>query len=510
MPFHSINRKDYTLFYLAFILLFGAALRIYKLGTNSLWFDEGLDLMYADKIISLKDTCLLPFHVILNYCWGRLGSSEFILRLPSAIFGIISILVIYRLGKLFFDKKIGLVSAVILAISPFHIYYSQETRMYSILLLLVLLAVYFLERFLRNGKFGYLFGYVIFTVLSIFVHYIALAVLLAENIFFLIYFKKCKYLRAKWFIGHFIILLLMSPGLLLIFSQLRYIVKSSLWWWVSSISWKTIPITLKNFSIGYNATSITYIPACALYFFLFIWGIYVARRKNEDIALLLFCLFIPILIVFVMSIFKSFYVDRYFISGLPFYLIIVANGIAGLKKRYLIASLFIIFIFSYLSLKNYYSNYLPNSFIHHVGVQIKTDTRSVAKYICENFEEEDLISHADENTVPQIWYYLTPKYRGIIKETDTIFIEADRKIILKYDKIANKVLPFEFSRGAESRVKDTHIFLGKYKRIWVISCVPKEKIIDILNGLDKEYVLLDIKKFYGIDLYLYKTVNNDQ
>lgn len=86
---------------------------------------------------------------------------------------------------------------------------------------------------------------------------------------------------------------------------------------------------------------------------------------------------------------------------------------------------------------------------------------------------------------------------------------ANRKIILKYDKIMNKVLPFKFYRVVESRLKDINISFGKYKRIWFISRISKEKIPDILNWLAKEYVLLDTKKFYGIDLYLYKKVNND-
>jgi uncharacterized membrane protein len=428
------------------------------------------------------------------------------LRFHSAVFGIISILVIYSLGKLFFDKKAGVLGALLLAISPLHIYYSQELRMYSSLVLLILLSLYFLKRFLGNGKFIFLFGYSIFITLSIYTHYIALLTLLGGNVFFLLNFKKYKYLRLKWAKGQLGIVLLLLPIVLLMFSQLKFILKSNFWQWVQPVSWETVPITLKNFSIGYNASYIIFILACSLYFSLFILGIYIGivNGKEEGLLLLLCYLFIPIFIVFLISIFKPYYVDRYFIPSLPIYLLVIANGLYGFKKKYLLLVIFSILVLTFFALKNYYLNYFPNIHVYQErGVLIKPDTRNVAKYICKNFREGDIICHADNKTVPQILYYLGSRYKSIINEGNGNIIKANKRFILKYDSDAKRASVFEFFREKNSWSRQVNISLDSYKRIWFISFDPQKRFQSTLNWLTKEYKITGHNKFYGVELYLF-------
>lgn len=502
------DKQEYTFIYLIPILFLGAALRIYNLGAVSLWFDEALNMLDIDvldlnRITIYKNACFSVLHVFFNYFWQKLGSSEFILRLPSAIFGIISIIVVYSLGKLFFDKKTGLLGALLFSISPLHIYYSQELKMYSSLVLLILLSLYFLKRFLRDGKFIFLFGYSIFIALSIYTHYIALLTLFGGNVFFLLNLKKYKYLRLKWLKGQIIVILFMSPILLLMFSHLRYIKNSSLWWWVPGVSWKTIFITLMSFNIGYNASFIIYILACILCLPLFVRGIYISiiKGKGEDLLLLLCYLFIPIAIVFLISIFKPYYVDRYFIPSLPIYLLIIANGLAVFKKKYLILVILTIFVLTFFALNNYYSNFIPNTSFYQRGVQIKTDTRDVSRYIYKNFKEGDIICHADENTVPQLLYYLGPKYKNISDKGNADIVKADKRIILKYNDNAKKEVFLEFFRR-KIFFREVKISLEKYKRIWFI-CAPTEGFKGILKWLADKYKVIDYKSFYGLELYLY-------
>ena len=89
------------------------------------------------------------------------GQSEFSIRFPALIFGVLSIFMIYKLGKVLFNLEIGLLSALILAISPFHIHYSQEARPYSLLMVLSLISTYYFVKFIKShheknfrGKFN--------------------------------------------------------------------------------------------------------------------------------------------------------------------------------------------------------------------------------------------------------------------------------------------------------------------------------------------------------------------
>ncbi len=131
------------LFWLLLIILSGAFLRFYHLGFPSLGNDELETLRMSDynSISSMINEGIVPdvhppgFQLLIYIIMKNFGDSEFILRLPSAIAGILSIYVIFLLGKLIFSIREGLYSAVFLAISWCPLYYSQEARSYSLLLL---------------------------------------------------------------------------------------------------------------------------------------------------------------------------------------------------------------------------------------------------------------------------------------------------------------------------------------------------------------------------------------
>lgn len=82
-----------------FILLLAIFLRLFRLGSASLWFDEAMDLVadFKSPPPFFKNP---PLYSIFSYFWGNLANSEFILRMPSAVFGVISILLIYYFTKL--------------------------------------------------------------------------------------------------------------------------------------------------------------------------------------------------------------------------------------------------------------------------------------------------------------------------------------------------------------------------------------------------------------------------
>jgi mannosyltransferase len=77
-----------------------------------------------------------PLHNLALFAIIKLfGDSEWCLRLPSVIFGVANIVVLYWLGAMTVGRAAGLIGAVLLALSPFHLWYSQEARTYSLLAL---------------------------------------------------------------------------------------------------------------------------------------------------------------------------------------------------------------------------------------------------------------------------------------------------------------------------------------------------------------------------------------
>ena len=117
----------------------GAWLRFRNLAVESLWFDEAVSWYQskdsvADLISRTADDNYPPLHNLLLYSSMKLfGDGEWPLRLPSAILGTANILLVYWLGSLTIGRAAGLLAAAFLAFSVYHIYYSQEARMYALL-----------------------------------------------------------------------------------------------------------------------------------------------------------------------------------------------------------------------------------------------------------------------------------------------------------------------------------------------------------------------------------------
>lgn len=145
---------------LIFVILAAAYLRLANLGVPSFWVDE-LDFVDAAKSMLRVGEPLLdsgypyPRAPLQTYSlmasFKLLGVSEFSSRLPSAIFGILSIPLIFIIGRGWFNERVGLLSALFLAVSPFAIGWSRGCRMYALFQLLFLAGAYFFYRGFEHG-----------------------------------------------------------------------------------------------------------------------------------------------------------------------------------------------------------------------------------------------------------------------------------------------------------------------------------------------------------------------
>lgn len=123
-------------------LLLAAGLRFYRLSYQSYWNDEGNTrvLIARDVPTLLRNTAadIHPpgYYLILKAWRGLAGESEFALRGFSALAGVILVALLWRLGREWFGPGAGRAAALLGAVNPFLIYYSQEARMYALLAML--------------------------------------------------------------------------------------------------------------------------------------------------------------------------------------------------------------------------------------------------------------------------------------------------------------------------------------------------------------------------------------
>lgn len=134
------RQRGATALLLLVITAFACVLRLRGLGSDSLWLDEGVTWAQTrngvvDAIVQTsRDTYPPGYNFFTAIVVSLLGEAEWVLRLPAAIFGTLAVPAAYWLGRLSAGRLTGFVAALLVALSATAIYYSQEARMYSLLM----------------------------------------------------------------------------------------------------------------------------------------------------------------------------------------------------------------------------------------------------------------------------------------------------------------------------------------------------------------------------------------
>jgi 4-amino-4-deoxy-L-arabinose transferase-like glycosyltransferase len=174
------------------IVLLGAALRFYALGFQSLWGGElaSWDSSERDTISRVVRSGTQPplYFLILHFAQWIFGDSEWALRLPSAVAGWLCIPAIYLLGKRLYSEREGLIAALLVAVLWAPVYFSQEARPYSMLILLSILTSYLWWDLMLGLRYrGDLARreaalYVVCAVLCAYTHYFGLLLVMLQGV----------------------------------------------------------------------------------------------------------------------------------------------------------------------------------------------------------------------------------------------------------------------------------------------------------------------------------------
>ncbi|MCM2465935.1 glycosyltransferase family 39 protein [Methanoculleus oceani] len=305
----------------------GALLRLYNLGYNSLWLDEAATLTFARQTLAgiWESTATGEFNPPLFY-WlehGMLffGESEFVLRLLPALFGVLTIPVVYLIGKEFRDRDVGLIAAALLAFSPFHIFYSQEARAYAPMLFFFSLALLFYVRASRSDEVRswVLFG--LFSAAAFWMHFYAIvpvAVLILHALATragTIRSARNPALSAVAFVAASLPLLIVTFGLF------RARTSSA-----PTFGMQGIEIVYQTLFQASGSSDLVLVP----FILLFLLGVAYTRREDREGALLLLLMLILPLAASLALSSRMPMIPRYLIYLLPVYFVGIASAYPGL------------------------------------------------------------------------------------------------------------------------------------------------------------------------------------
>jgi len=258
----QLHLRDWAILTAALLAAF--ALRIWLLGDQNVWWDEGLAI-WAVRLgwwpMTLWTAADVhpPIYFWLLHAWVQFaGESEFAARFISLICGMVTVAAVYPLGKALFGRRVALWGTVLLAFARFHVWWSQEMRMYIVATMWTVLSLYTMVRWAqaqgwlerngppqqprqtaagrkqprqtaagrkqRHGWWGLL--YVAATAAGLYSLYLFVTVVLIENAFFLFLLLRqlaARRLRAlwRWAASQIAVLALFLPWLALALPRMR-------------------------------------------------------------------------------------------------------------------------------------------------------------------------------------------------------------------------------------------------------------------------------------------------
>lgn len=458
------------------ILILAFLLRLVNLN-QSLWLDEAVQAITAKgSFWGIFEELRGDFHPslyhILLWGWVRiLGAGEISLRIPSVIFGVGTVLVIkkltdygLRIKKLTnYELRIsGLIGAIFLATAPFHIYYSQEARMYSMATFFAALSMYFFVKVINRltdcelrklrineltnyglKSYGLFLGYFVSTVCLIYSDYYGFLVLLAQIIGGVIIFRKNLNLYISKFLYFYIpIFLFYLPWLPFLIIQLKtgLTATAAVPEWknlVNASFLKAIPLTFVKFAIGritvFDKKIYGLVAVAIFLFYGWIGGCkgYKSYKDNKYYKLILLWFLVPVLMAWLGSLIIPNYQPFRLLLVLPAFYLLLAFGIFSFPDmmiRNIIAG--VIIGVNLISLGVYYFN--PYFW--------REDWRGVVNYLKK--EQIPLVISSDTFSWPIVYYggekNLIAVGRGVRK------IEDEDKISLfaSLDQIKEKRLAY--------------------------------------------------------------------
>ncbi|ODS41447.1 MAG: hypothetical protein A7315_06155 [Candidatus Altiarchaeales archaeon WOR_SM1_79] len=503
----KLSRNVLLLVAILFLALF---LRVYDLDTESLWLDEAFSLRDASghSLDNFSQGGRPLYYTILHYWINIFGDSEFSVRFPSAIFGFLSVFMIYKIGRLIFDEETGILSSLIMGLSVFHIYYSQDARMYSLMVLLTLCSMYFFIKLLEKRDIWVSVGYIISTILLIYTHQFGLFIIIVQIIYFATIFILSMGVHKINFkelilipVLLIILILLFAPWTINVAKNVLNNQSEAIGpEWIPAPSITSIISTFFMYSGsvegGLSYPYFIYINLLLMIFFLILsvfsiinyekingridfknflnslesykWKIWISNVNK--IYLLFLWLFTPIILLLTASILLNpIYVHRYTIGGSAAFYLLIARGIRNINQGYI--KLCVIMIVITISLLNVFAYY------NEVN---KEQWREVANYVDINGMPGDLVLFN----------------AGFCQENGFNYYS-------KRNDLIKKPFPEKTRDVDEKNIEELRQTVEGYNRVWLVLSHSHDYKGLIKKRLNESYNLSYHEMYNGIEVYTF-------
>ncbi len=412
-----VRHRDGVL--LAAVLSLAAGLRLHRIGFKSLWYDEAWSVTLALKGFGtawreVGGQIYPPLYQFLLHFWlGIFGPSEASARSLSALFGVLAVAAIYWLGRRMADRRVALAAALLLAVSPFHVEYSQEARGYSLLVLLSLLSFGSLLRWFETRHWRHAAVHVASTALAFYTHPYALLFPLVQAPIWLFHILERKRPAGSevgwWELLVLLPLILFAPILPVFLEAISSVSRD---FWIPRPGWGDLWQTLRTFA-GQGRWAAASLGLTALVGVAAMLAYEGAHRFRAKLYLAWWWL--PILAAFAFSClaFSVFQTKYLIFASIPLYLM-AAEGIVKLELRAL----------KFAAIALILASHVQPLLAYYRSPKIE-EWRGLAEHLKRKCGKGDLILVYEENQYDDLWRPLSYYGQGDTARVRTIDCVSD-------------------------------------------------------------------------------------
>ena len=424
------NRALLRFFHLAVIAVATLGLRCFDLERSSLWYDEVVSMQVARsdgpgalvQRLDQIDGTRAPLHPLVLHAWLRVfGPSDRAGRGFSAFCGIVTVAVVYLLGRQAFDETTGRWSAWLAAFCPPLVYYSREARMYAWLVLLTCVSWLVALSFRRQATPSQQVLYGVLLTSLVYSHPLGLFMVAAHGIAFLVVRPELRLTLRAWLLIQGAVIASIIP-------------------WISRYTDHGTDYPMPRHAIRFLlAIPIEYVGGNSLVLGVCValivfgmlnrdparrWYELILSHRPENLILLIWAV-VPPLLMYAYSYVAQpiFGPPRYHLFIAPAYLILLAHGVARLPALIRWAFLSVALVLSLLLLQHYEQ-------------ALKADWRGLNEWLSSQEsrggvtpEPIAIVVHPSDPRFPReqveaARYYLSPRYR-VVASGEKVSVTSD-------------------------------------------------------------------------------------